>query len=420
MPLPSKKLLIINYAFPPYPGIGGRRWAKFSKHLQQAGYEIFVISSHNPFNKISDWTKDTGNVKLSQLPLNYPKSLITYPKGTIGKIEYRLAKMKVKLFSKGNYYDRSIFWKKQLLDKASKIIQEHQIETLIVSAAPFRLLQHCANLKKDFPNLKLIADIRDPWTNNHTSYGFETMSKSRLKFEQATESSVFNFYNKVITVSETISTYFKILYPQTKEKFLTIENGYDADEMKLQFDETLHFDKEKINLVFTGSFYSKADYLFRELIASMLNGGLEKLQFYFFGDGSSRLSRMLPDTLKHQFVFGEYNKVEQVNSLIERADYAMLFLSDDINYSLSTKFCEYIKFKKKILVFSKPGYTGDYIEKHGIGFQLNPQNMHECLLNITSGNLELNQFPTSFNLELFSVKRLTGKLIEVIEGKDAN
>jgi hypothetical protein len=45
----EKTILIICYGFPPFPGIGGRRWAKFSKYLSSYGFNINVIASKNPF-----------------------------------------------------------------------------------------------------------------------------------------------------------------------------------------------------------------------------------------------------------------------------------------------------------------------------------------------------------------------------------
>ena len=76
----NKKVLIVCYSFPPYPGIGGRRWAKFSKYIKLLGTEVFVISSKNPFNEKSNWTTDIEGINVTRLPLIYPKALISFPK----------------------------------------------------------------------------------------------------------------------------------------------------------------------------------------------------------------------------------------------------------------------------------------------------------------------------------------------------
>ena len=81
----KKQVLIISFVFPPYPGIGGRRWAKFSKYLTELETEVFVLASENPFSTKSEWTKDIENSNVKRLPLKYPKALITFPKSFSGR-----------------------------------------------------------------------------------------------------------------------------------------------------------------------------------------------------------------------------------------------------------------------------------------------------------------------------------------------
>jgi hypothetical protein len=54
-----KKVLIVSYIFPPKSGIGGRRWAKFSKYLNRMDIDIKVLTfqKKNDSN-FSNWSKD--------------------------------------------------------------------------------------------------------------------------------------------------------------------------------------------------------------------------------------------------------------------------------------------------------------------------------------------------------------------------
>ena len=56
----SKKVLIVSYVFPPKSGIGGRRWAKFSKYLNRMDIDLKVLTfqKKNDSN-FSNWSKDT-------------------------------------------------------------------------------------------------------------------------------------------------------------------------------------------------------------------------------------------------------------------------------------------------------------------------------------------------------------------------
>ena len=413
----NKKILIICYAFPPYPGIGGRRWAKFAKYLIRSGYEVYSIAANNPFDKESAWLSDVQGVKRKTLPLLYPKSLITFPSGLLGALLYRFSKFILKFTTKGNYFDKSIFWRKQLLESTSKVIQENNIQTVIVSAAPFMLLDHAAALKSMFPKLYLIADIRDPWTNNHTSYAFDTMSAKRLQHEKNIESKVFSSYDKVITVSDVITNGYKNMYPNTNSKFVTLNNGFDPNENASVEIPQLEMSQEKVNLVFTGSFYDKATNRFQLLLECLQKNDYQNLHFYFFGPGNRNLKNLVPKELTKKFTFGSFDKISQVNGLINQADYAMLFLTDDINYSLSTKFCEYIKLKKKILVFSKPGFTGVYVEENQIGYQIHENNMDAVLEKLNSQGKDDKFFPESFDVSAFSLEILSNQLLQILQNQ---
>ena len=54
----KKKILVVSYTFPPSPGIGGRRWAKFSKVLVQKGWDVDVIAAKITRDSESVWMKD--------------------------------------------------------------------------------------------------------------------------------------------------------------------------------------------------------------------------------------------------------------------------------------------------------------------------------------------------------------------------
>ncbi len=406
----SKNILIICYGFPPFPGVGGRRWAKFAKCFIKVGHKVNVIAAKNPYSKISEWQEDIKACELTYLPLKYPSSLILFPQTFLGRIRYKLDLEWMKLKSKGNYYDRTVLWEKQLIEAATEIVQKKNISTVVVSGAPFSLFSHVAQLRVKFPSLHLIADVRDPWTTNRTAYAFETLSAKRLQHEITMERTVFNQYDCVTTVSDSITNYFKELYISTKDKFITVPNGYDSSETVVDANTNIVLNKSRLNFVFTGSYYDQAIYLFDLLITAVkkniqLNPKNE-FHFHFFGSGMKPLqAKVKLEKLEAYFTFGQLDTIAKVNSVIAQADYCTLFLTDDINYSLSTKFCEYIKFKKPIVVFAKDGYTGTFVEKNKLGYFVQNEHMFSQLQDIIC---QPNKFifPNDFDIEQFSVERL--------------
>ena len=100
----KKKVLIICYTFPPYNGIGGRRWAKFAKYLEHDNCDVSVIAAKKQDTSQSPWTKDISSYQdnINYLDADYPLILQSNPKSILQKIRYRLALFYVKLFLKGN------------------------------------------------------------------------------------------------------------------------------------------------------------------------------------------------------------------------------------------------------------------------------------------------------------------------------
>lgn len=409
-------ILIICYAFPPYPGIGGRRWAKFSTELHKRGYKVHVIASENPFTSKSSWTEETRIISQTRLPLKYPKALILFPPGLLGKLKYKIGLAFVKLWSRGNYFDRTIFWERSLKVEVKKRVKELGYRYVIITGAPFHLFRFGAELKKELPESKFIADIRDPWTNNQSAYGFGTISSKRFKLEQEWEKSVFKNYDGVISVNEAITQYFQSIYSLSAKKFITIPNGYDPNEMDLLEDPGIEFDPKNLNLLFAGSFYENAVYLYDNLIKALLSliEIQPRIHFYFYGPNAEWLKVRTPKSIENYFTFGWVDNVAKVNSMIKAADFGMLFLTDDINNSFSTKFCEYIKYRKPIILFARPGETSEYITNLKIGIAVSPGNELEAIEELLKTGKRF-EIPMNFKESDYAIPSLTDKLEELLE-----
>ena len=251
-----KKILIVSYTFPPTHGIGGRRWAKFAKYLSRLGYDINVLCSENTSKEESVWTKDTEGLKITTLPFNFPLS-VAYPvKKLTGKIKYRLNVQRLKLIDKGNYFDRTVFWEKQVQEKVSELINKNKIDCVIVTSGPFRLALHVIKLKKKFPKVKFIADFRDLWTEDVEITSFSKLSPRRKEVEKGFEKETARLVDKIITVADELNNYFSSL--TIANKFVVIPNGYDPDDFK-NVPILPEIKDDKIRFVFTGTLYITLD-----------------------------------------------------------------------------------------------------------------------------------------------------------------
>ncbi|MCK9480995.1 MAG: hypothetical protein M0R38_04430 [Bacteroidia bacterium] len=404
----TKKVLIICFTFPPYPGIGGRRWAKFAKYLAESGVDVSVIAAKKKQGSVSSWASDIESYreKIEYIKTNYPLVLTRVPKTFIEKVCYKLALLYVKLFTKGNYYDHSVFWRKNLL-KATEGKIKQGYNNIIVSCAPFATAYYVAELKEKYPNINLIVDFRDPWTNNKTSFGFTTISSKRLEVEKVRERVVANKSDYILTVSDAMTDYYKSF--GTEKKCLTVKNGFDYSDFESL--EGCKSQNEKLRFVFAGTFYHKSLHVFENFCESLREIREEnedvfnKLEFHFFGDMPMQFKEIAGEIVS--IVFHNRVSLESAYMEIAKGNLAMLFLTDDLNHSFSTKFYEYIALQKLIAVFSSRGETACYVEENRLGYACDLGNIKNSLLKIHSdwkkGALVFNQ---EYNLSQHDVKNI--------------
>ncbi len=342
-----KKILIISYIFPPTPGIGGRRWAKFAKYLHRKGYDVKVITAKIPYNNKSNWYTDVKELTEENRILYIKSGRLKYmssPKTFFDKIMYRVSLFYLKLRLDGQYYDSSILWEKYLIP----VVDEHiknGYKTIVATGAPFRYLTFLEKLKDKYDNIKLIADIRDPWMNNKVSYNYATLSEKRYVFEKKAEKSIVKFFDIIITVSNIETEYFSHLDEKTQSKFITIPNGFDSDDMKLP-DEYEKKQADKLVFVYTGTFYQKAMPNLNELIKVLdkikkrKKYIYEKLQFDFYGSVPQDFYKVIEN---HGIIkFHGQIALNEVVLKIYNSSATMIFLPPDAKHYFVTKFYEYI------------------------------------------------------------------------------
>lgn len=389
----GKNVLIISYTFPPGKGIGGRRWSKFTKHFSRNGIDVHVLAAKLSGTGVSDWDKDISDYrhKVTYLKTNYPDVLNGKPTTIIQKINYRFMLAWIRLLTRGNYYDKSICWGKELISFVEKSITSGGIKNVIVSCAPFHMAYALLDLKRRYTGVNFIVDFRDPWTNGK-AYGFPMLSSKRMTVEKKKELEVIQGYDYVISVADEMTTYFNALHPYPSSKFRTIKNGFDPEdygsgnEHKDDEEQNRSSEQDILKFVFTGSFYSGAIHHFNGLVDALNEirhthqDIYTKLRFEFYGD----LPRELKIASKaHSNIYtGDFISLAEVFRKIRNADACMLFLTDEVNYSFSTKFYEYLSQRKTIAVFTKEGPTSGYIKEHQLGYTLIPGNLKQELIRM--------------------------------------
>jgi len=418
----KKKVLIISYAFPPYPGIGGRRWAKFTKYLVKNGHEVFVICSENPFKEKSAWINDIEqiNIQVYPLPLKYPKFILFGVTSIWDKLIYRMYKLYFSSYSKGVIFERTIFWRQQLQRKASVIIEKEKIKNVIVSIPPYRLASHSIKLKQKYPDINLILDYRDPWTDNKSYHGFKGLSAKRLMYERNQENKALAIADTVIAVSENMTENLK--KNNNCRKAITIQNGYDPDDIIVDNKAKYSIEGDKLKFIYAGTVYSNLEYIIEPLLKYFeklkeKNKPLyDTISFEFYGKQNPEFEKKIKNFDSDIISLHDYLPLIEIQKKIRESMFCIVMSAPDHSFAFNTKFFEYIANHKPILLFSYHGDTSKFILKNNLGFCINPDNIEKDLDSFFAQlQNTILRFNYGFDTEQYGVPYLTSQVEEILK-----
>lgn len=408
----QKNILIVSYVFPPYPGIGGRRWAKFAKYLHRNGHKVYVIGAENPFDNVSTFINDIHEIpkkNLRFLPAKYPKIIRQYPKTFLEKLQYHFWIKVLPIFTDGNFYDRTIFWKNQLHAAIRRTIQEKNIDTIITTGPPFHLVYLTVLLKKEFPEIKFIVDYRDEWTFNDI-HGFGLISEKRRQREFEKEKFVCENADVMISPDESILGYLTNNYKINISK--KIPHAFDKDDFKGLIIKTTN-SSHSINISYFGKIQQSTNAFFLKLnhcldaLKEKHSDLYSKIGFHFY------LLEPFPHTSiisRHKNKFKFYYNIpsHQLFNMINESHYILLMLENRSKDYFTSKYPEIFYLKKTILLYSEEGKVSEFIQKNKIGIQLPKENFYEELVNILQNPQQYNY--DDFNLNEWDYEFVTREL----------
>ena len=413
-----KKVVVISWVFPPTPGIGGRRWVKFAKWMHRKGADVQVLAVQNFTDRKSTWMADLSDiqdrVKYSHSP--FSTTIGTFATTFYQKVRRRLVLGWLQMRVKGNHYDRAALWGNVLRPDIDRLAAEGY-DNFIITAGPFHATYYVAEyLKAKHPNVKVTLDFRDPWTTNKTSFGIDLLSAKRVEAEKELEKRAVQAADTVVTVSPfMLEDFAKTVNDSVDDsKYQSIANGFDFDDVAAFTDSE---SVQNMRMIFTGSLYDKSDHgfgLFKDFMTSFSteNDSLNNLKADFYGN--------VPDKFKHALQQSNvrYNKsipLNEVYAELANSQACMLFLTDDINYSISTKFCEYLALGKPVVVFSKGGATAELVESHGLGISVSSPDDFPKLAKFMTDTWQKPAGTADFDLKAYSVEQLAVRYLELLQ-----
>lgn len=388
----NKKVLLISFAFPPIGGSGVQRVLKFAKYLPSFGYRpiiltvkaaVFPVYNQINLKEISHDLKvyrtnfiDFLNIKRMFVKESSFEKEANRAKNIEDKRRARLhfsglLKPLLKFFNQ--YFlipDDKIGWIPFAVKEGLKIIKEENIDVIYTTGDPFSVFLTGYLLKK-ITGKKWVVDYRDSWTDFSLS-GFKK-GNYRMFVENFFESRVLKNADKIISVSPLINEKLQNKYKNiSKDKYIFLPNGYDADDFKEVAREKRV--EDKFIIVHAGIFNkARSPELFLKALREFLNENYEqkdRVEVRFIGasydeDINEMIQKYkLSDNLK----ISRYKEHHECIEEIVNADALLLIQGYNNLEAFGGKLFEYLYTGNPILgIVSPQGCAGKLIRETGSG-----------------------------------------------------
>ncbi|SHG63321.1 hypothetical protein SAMN05421866_1054 [Chryseobacterium oranimense] len=429
----QKKILIITYYWPPAGGPGVQRWLKFAKYLPESGWKPVIYTPENPSYPLLDESllKDVPqNLEIIKTKIWEPyqlaeklnKSNKKFKAGQFDVGKNQSWKSKLSIWVRGNFFipDARVFWVKPSVKFLEQYLKENKIDVVVTSGPPHSLHMIGLGLKEKFPNLKWIADFRDPWTEI-SYYKHLKLTKSSDRKHRQLESAVFKKADITLATSYTDAENFR----KAGANAVCITNGFD-EEAKKQKSEIV---KGQKNETFTLSYIGVLEQLRNPENLWKVLDELIKENKDFANSFTLKFAGRVDDKIL-QFIENSSLKDHLLNlgyiahdkAVEEMANSSLLLITNFPNESskgiIPGKIFEYLATGKQIISFGPDeADVSRILTETGAGKHFNYQDskavkefiLHKFELWKDGSLLENTQ-----NIEQFSRKNLTKKLVEIL------
>ena len=415
----KKNVWILNhYATGMLYSKGGRHYW-FAKFLKREGYEPVIFCCNAKHGVLENYF-DTDQLWVEKVA---------------EEIQVPFVAVKSSLY-KGNGKARVLnmirFYRN--VQKAAKEYAKTHAKPDVIYASSVHPLTLIAGIKlAKYFGVKCICEVRDLWPESLVAYHFISSQSLLTKILYSGEKSIYKKSDKVIMTwpggyQYIIDKGWQAEIPANK--VVHISNGVDLEEYKSNikrypYKGKIFHNTGELNFVYAGSIRKVNNLgILLQAVKVLKDKGITKFRLIIFGDGDEREtleSYAKTENLDNVFFMGKVPK-QEVPSVLSQADVTILHNSSTMldKYGQSqNKFFEYLASGKPILMTYSVGYS--IVKKQQCGIEVQqqtPEAIADAMLtfcNLNYEKMELYKNNTLRCAEQFDFKRLTDKLINVIE-----
>lgn len=361
-----KRILLIAFKFPPFAGVGAKRWAKFSKHLAQNGHKIHVVTVNWWNQGANTWTSDIihPNIIIHRIPsaglhnFRYAK----LGQGIFGRALSALRLVFFRILSCPYYVDEAQFWGPILLPCCKRLILQAKINNVIASGHPFMANYWAARLKQKLPFINLIQDFRDPWTDDP---GLSYAMPLFMEWAKQKENFAIQHADSLISVSQILTETFR-KKKQNGGKTITVYNGYDQENC-IPIRGIIH---EQFEIIYAGNVS-----LDRKVVLDHFLQFIEKysqryqgLKLSFYGHFPVRLKYRYKKLIHCGILYlHEPLSPEDISEKIRNAFLALQLTGPSRKEALSSKLFENAALGRPVICINHGGEANEIVEEYELG-----------------------------------------------------
>lgn len=357
-----KKILVICYSYFPEQNPRAYRWTPILEFMSQNQYEIDVICSKYSQGKMLEKINGVNVFRTGKSI----KSLFAGKNAGIKKGSNKNTCLNLKskclrilkiiydrTWKKLYWPDYTCIWYFYAYSKAKTLARSNRYDAMISVSHPFNDHLIALKLKTDFPELKWIIDIGDPFCflTELPSNNYKLYSKLNYFYEK----KVFIACDKVAVTTKETKEIYADLFPESKEKIVVIPPLVPKDLIIKENNNEMG--DNKIKLVFVGTLYRNIrspEYLLKIYNSLLYTEYFPMLELHFYGnmDRCDELFEPYKNYIGSKiFIHGHVGR-NIVQQAINNAT-ILVNIGNTTFYQLPSKVVEYVNTGKPIINISK-------------------------------------------------------------------
>ncbi len=415
------KLLIVSHYFPPLNKMASLRPYAWAKYWSRMGHEVGVLTTvKEPYEGPSNLEIDLAerSVRIEEVPY---LSLRKYTKSPNYMSVSAQPKMKDFLKRAFRFIGIDPFsphlWIAPAVRRAYALYSEWPYDVIVSTFGPPACHIIASKVKKKLP-VFWVADYRDLWYGSSLLTGYWPFSW----FEKQIEYYFVKRADLITTVSE---PWKDMLSKRFGDKVITIENGFDVEDLSAIEQGSIFPDDGKIRFVYTGTYYPERqdpEPIFKAL-ERLKRTRLpidEKIEIIFYGVKRIKLQKLI---VKYNLdtIIKTPGVVDRKTALQAQRDANMLIFLDWLDTSfkgmLTGKLFEYLYAGTPVLCIGSGSDTSAVrlIKEAGIGFTvgMSDKMIRDIIEKLLSGE-KLSYSPSPEILAKYTKEKLSEKMLEKI------